>query len=94
MLSGLAEPGTVTVSDAVAPLVSHLFDLRQLRRAAAVKGVDGLIDHHQVLGERPEAPAPLAPPLIGRDRERRWLQQSWQQARDGTLTTPGVGFSW
>ncbi|MGB9305716.1 MAG: adenylate/guanylate cyclase domain-containing protein, partial [Mycobacterium sp.] len=90
-VSGLAEPGAVTVSDAVAPLVSHLFDL-SARRAARVKGVDGLIDYHQVLSERPEAPAPLAPPLIGREREQRWLQESWQQARDGTLATPGVAF--
>ena len=90
-LSGLAEPGTVAVSDAVAPLVGHLFDLSR-RPAAAVKGVDGLIGRHRVLGERPEAPPPRPPPLIGRDRERSWLQQSWQRARDGVLTSPGVVF--
>jgi class 3 adenylate cyclase/tetratricopeptide (TPR) repeat protein len=90
-VSGLAEPGTVAVSDAVAPLVGHLFDLNT-RPAAPVKGVDGLISHHRVLGERPEA-APLgSPPLIGRDRERSWLQQSWQRAREGALTCPGVVF--
>ncbi|HEX4558652.1 MAG TPA: adenylate/guanylate cyclase domain-containing protein [Mycobacterium sp.] len=90
-LSGLAEPGTVAVSDAVAPLVRDSFEL-STRPAAPVKGVDGLISHHQVLGERPEAP-PLRPsPLIGRDREHGWLQQSWQRARDGELTNPGVIF--
>src|SRR5271156_3804535 len=57
-----------------------------------VAGVDGLISHHQVLAERPTAPPLRPPPLIGRDRERSWLQQSWQQARDGVLTSPGVGF--
>ncbi len=89
--SGLAEPGTVAVSDAVAPLVGHLFEL-STRPAAPVKGVDGLISHHQVLGERPEAPPLRPPPLIGRDRERGWLQQSWQRACEGALSTPGVVF--
>jgi class 3 adenylate cyclase/tetratricopeptide (TPR) repeat protein len=90
-ISGLAEPGMVAVSDAVAPLVGHLFDL-STRPAAPVKGVAGLISHHQVLGERPEVPPLSSPPLIGRDRERSWLQQSWQRARDGALTSPGVVF--
>ena len=90
-ISGLAEPGTVAVSDAVAPLVGHLFELNT-RPAAAVKGVAGLISHHQVLGERPEVPPLGSPPLIGRDRERSWLLQSWQRARDGALTSPGVVF--
>jgi class 3 adenylate cyclase/tetratricopeptide (TPR) repeat protein len=90
-LSGLAEPGTVAVSDAVAPLVGHLFELRT-RPAAPVKGVDGLIGHHRVLGEREEAPPLRPPPLIGRDREHSWLQQSWQRARDGVLTSPGIVF--
>jgi class 3 adenylate cyclase/tetratricopeptide (TPR) repeat protein len=88
-LTGLAEPGTVAVSDAVAPLVAHLFEL-STRRAAPVKGVDGLISHHLVFGERPEAPPLRSPPLIGRDREHGRLQQSWQLARDGVLTSPGV----
>ncbi|HWS94381.1 MAG TPA: adenylate/guanylate cyclase domain-containing protein, partial [Mycobacterium sp.] len=90
-LSGLAKPGTVAVSGAVAPLVGDLFDL-DARPAAAVKGVEGLIGHHRVLGERPEAPRLRPPPLIGRDREHSWLQQSWQRARDGVLTSPGVVF--
>jgi class 3 adenylate cyclase/tetratricopeptide (TPR) repeat protein len=88
-LSGLAEPGAVAVSDAVAPLVAHLFEL-STRPAAPVKGVDGLISHHRVLGERPEAPPLQSQPLIGRDREHSCLQQSWQSARDGVLTSPGV----
>ena len=29
-------------------------------------------------------------PLVGRDREHAWLQDSWAKAREGTLTTPGV----
>ncbi|MEM6105154.1 adenylate/guanylate cyclase domain-containing protein [Mycobacterium sp. 050272] len=90
-VSGLAEPGTVTVSDAVAPLVDYLFELEN-RPAAKVKGVNGLINYHQVLGERPHTAPVRRIPLIGRDRERDWLRQSWQQACDGALTNPGIGF--
>jgi class 3 adenylate cyclase/tetratricopeptide (TPR) repeat protein len=90
-LCGLAAPGAVAVSDAVAPLVGHLFEL-STPPAAPVKGVEGLLSHHQVLGERPEVPQLRSPPLIGRDRERSWLQQSWQEARDGLLTRPGIVF--
>jgi class 3 adenylate cyclase/tetratricopeptide (TPR) repeat protein len=90
-LCGVAEPGTVAVSDAVAPLVGHLFEL-STRPAVPVKGVEGLISPHQVLGERPQVPPLPSPALIGRDPERSWLQQSWQRARDGALTTPGVVF--
>lgn len=90
-LCAMASPGTVSVSDAVAPLVADAFDLHA-GLPVVVKGVEGLIGHHQVLGERQDAPPPRTPPLIGRDRERTRLQQSWQQARDGVLTTPGVAF--
>jgi class 3 adenylate cyclase/tetratricopeptide (TPR) repeat protein len=90
-LSDVAEPGTVAVSDAVAPLVRDAFELNP-RPPVAVKGIDGLLSHHQVLAERPTAP-PLGPlPLIGRDRERSWLEQSWRRAGDGVLRTPGVVF--
>jgi class 3 adenylate cyclase/tetratricopeptide (TPR) repeat protein len=89
-LCGLAEPGAVTVSDAVAPLVGHLFEL-SARPAAPVKGVDVLVSHHQVLGERSETPRRW-PPLIGRDHELAWLEQSWQRVRDGLPTSPGVVF--
>jgi class 3 adenylate cyclase/tetratricopeptide (TPR) repeat protein len=90
-LCGVAEPGTVAVSDSVAPLVRDSFEL-DVRPPVPVKGVEGLVSHHQVLGERPEAPPLRPPPLIGRDREHGWLQQSWQRARDGVLTSPGVVF--
>ncbi|HWT49216.1 MAG TPA: adenylate/guanylate cyclase domain-containing protein, partial [Mycobacterium sp.] len=90
-LCGVAEPGTVAVSDAVAPLVRDSFELDTGARVA-VKGIEALVNHHQVLGERPEAPPPGSPPLIGRDGELGWLQQSWQRARDGVLSTPGVVF--
>ena len=90
-ISGLAEPGTVAVTDAVAPLISDGFEL-STRPPAPVKGVDGLIGHHQVLAERPQSLSLTPLPLIGRYRERSWLEQTWQQARKGVSTIPGVAF--
>ena len=67
-VSGLAPPGTVVVSDAVEPLVRNAFEL-QARPPAAVKGVDGLIAHHLVVGERAE-PAQDRPRSAGGPRPR------------------------
>jgi class 3 adenylate cyclase/tetratricopeptide (TPR) repeat protein len=93
-VSGLAAPGEVVVSDAVAPLVGDDFELAALP-PAPVKGVDGLIGHHRVLGERVAAPRVGRAgrgPLVGRDRELARLQKCWARAQAGTLTTPGVVF--
>jgi class 3 adenylate cyclase/tetratricopeptide (TPR) repeat protein len=90
-LCGVAEPGTVGVSDSVAPLVRDLFEL-DIRPPVSVRGIEGLVRHHQVLGERQDAPPLHSPPLIGRDRERSWLEQSWRRAREAVLTSPGVVF--
>lgn len=90
-ICSVAEPGTVAVSDAVAPLVGDAFELDTCP-PVPVKGVEGLISPHRVLAERPTAPPLRPPPLIGRDREQGCLQQSWQRARDGNLTSPGVVF--
>ena len=90
-VSGLAPPGTGVVSDAVAPLIRDAFEL-QGRPASAVKGVDGLIAHHQVLGERAEPASITRGLLVGRDREVARLAKSWARARAGTLSTPGVVF--
>jgi class 3 adenylate cyclase len=90
-VSGLAPPGAVVVSDAIEPLVRDAFEL-QGRPAAAVKGVDGLITHHLVVGEPAEPAKITRGPLVGRDRELGRLQKSWARAQAGTLTTPGVVF--
>ncbi|MCW2689794.1 MAG: adenylate/guanylate cyclase family protein [Mycobacterium sp.] len=90
-VSGLAAPGTVVISDAVAPLISEAFEL-QARPAAAVKGVDGLIVHHQVLAERVQTPRSGQGPLVGRGREQGRLAKSWARAQAGTLSTPGIVF--
>ncbi len=56
------------------PLVRDAFELEG-RPAAAVKGVDGLIAHHQVLGERVEPARVGRGPLVGRDREMALLAE-------------------
>ena len=91
LVCSVAKPGTVAVSDAVAPLVRDSFELHTAS-AVAVKGIEAPINHHHVVGERPEVAAPGSPPLIGRGGERGWLQQSWQEARDGLMSAPGVVF--
>ena len=88
-VSGLAPPGTVVISDAVAPLIRSTFELEPCE-PAAVKGVAELIAHHRVLGERATQANLMHTPLVGRDREFAWLQDSWAHAQAGTLTTPGV----
>lgn len=88
-LSGLAEPGTVAVSDAVAPLVRPWFEL-SANPPAVVKGVDYPIAYHRVVTERPDVPPLPQFTLVGRDRERHHLQQSWEHAREGRLAVPAV----
>jgi len=90
-VSGLAPPGTVVVSEAVARLIEEAFEL-QARPAASVKGVDGLVAHHQVIGERNEPAKGIGGPLVGRERELARLEKSWARAQAGTLSTPGVVF--
>jgi class 3 adenylate cyclase len=88
-VSGLAKPGTVVISDAVASLVHNSFDLVSCE-PAAVKGVTELIAHHRVLGERAPQAMVLRTAIVGRDREFGLLQHIWTQTQAGTSTTPGV----
>jgi class 3 adenylate cyclase/tetratricopeptide (TPR) repeat protein len=89
-VSGLAPPGSVVVSEAIAPLVRDYFEL-EFRPAQPVKGVDEPVEHHQVLGERVVLTRIPLGPLIGRDRELEYLRAAWTKAESGSLTTPGVG---
>jgi class 3 adenylate cyclase len=88
-VSGLAPPGAVVVSDAVEALIRNNFEL-EARPAALVKGVAEPITHYHVVAERAPRPKAGKGPLVGRDEELAHLQQSWAQARAGTLTTSGV----
>jgi class 3 adenylate cyclase/tetratricopeptide (TPR) repeat protein len=90
-VSGLAPPGSVVVSGAIAPLVRDYFEL-EARPAQPVKGIDEPVDHYRVVGERVTLTRIPLGPLVGRDRELEHLQASWTLAESGSLTTPGVGF--
>lgn len=92
-VSGLAPPGAVVLSDAVAPLLDDEFEL-EARSPVAVKGVETPIAYHLVLGERADAARVGVGrgPLLGRERELARLQKSWRRAQQGTLRTPGVAF--
>jgi class 3 adenylate cyclase len=84
----IAAPGTVSVSEAIERLVRDKFEL-EIRPPTSVKGVEGLIVHYRVVGERDTAATTLGP-LVGRQREVAHLTASWEQATSGTLTSPGV----
>ena len=89
-VSALASPGTVVVSEVVASLVGNDFEL-EAQPPAAVKGIDELVAHHRVLGEKAVTShrAGLGP-LVNRSHERARLQKRWARAQAGTLKTPGV----
>jgi class 3 adenylate cyclase/tetratricopeptide (TPR) repeat protein len=90
-VSGLAQPGSVVVSGAIAPLVRDYFEL-EVRPAQAVKGVAEPIDHYEVVGERVTLTRIPLGPLVGRDRELEHLRAAWAMAESGSLAPPGVGF--
>jgi class 3 adenylate cyclase/tetratricopeptide (TPR) repeat protein len=87
-MCSIAEPGTVAVSDAIERVVRDTFELEPLA-PQTVKGVDGQIQPHRVLGDRDVRPNSSGP-LVGRDRELAHLQRSWTQATEGRLATPGI----
>jgi class 3 adenylate cyclase len=89
-ICGLAEPGTVVVSEAVERLIRATFDL-ELRVPKPVKGVDEPVGHYRVVADRDTAKIPLGP-LVGRKDAIEYLAESWAGAKSGTLTTPGVVF--
>jgi class 3 adenylate cyclase len=87
-MCGLADPGTVAVSDAIEPLIRDGFEL-EAQLPEPVKGVDGLVRHFRVLGER-EMSSMVLGPLVGRRQEMAYLTDCWEQAEAGVLRTPGV----
>jgi class 3 adenylate cyclase/tetratricopeptide (TPR) repeat protein len=99
-VSGLATPGYVVVSAAVESLVRNDFELEE-RPAARVKGVEELITHYVVVGERVTPGQLTRSPLVGREHERDCIHQHWEQVCAGTLTAaallfrgePGIGKS-
>ncbi|MET0898694.1 MAG: adenylate/guanylate cyclase domain-containing protein [Mycobacterium sp.] len=86
----LADPGTVSVSEAIEPLVNTRFEL-QGRLPKSVKGVDDPLRHFRVVAERDLPPVELGP-LVGRQSETDYLRQSWRDATHNRLDKPGVLF--
>jgi class 3 adenylate cyclase/tetratricopeptide (TPR) repeat protein len=87
-MCSLAEPGTVAVSETIERLVRDTFELETLP-PKAVKGVDGLVVHYRAVAER-DITSSARGPLVGREHELAYLQESWAEATAGTLTTRGI----
>jgi class 3 adenylate cyclase len=90
-VSGLAPPGGVVVSAAVERLTRKHFALQRLK-PQPVKGITGPIDHYQVLGERASGARIPFRRVVGRGRELAHIENSWEQARAGTLNDVGLVF--
>lgn len=88
-VSGLAPPGAVVVSAAVEPLTRRHFELQPLE-PQAVKGISGLVEHYQVVGERAAGVRTPFGPLVARERELAHLERSWEKARAGALGAAGL----
>lgn len=91
-VSSLAPAGSVVVSNAIKRLVRHDFDL-ELQPAQHVKGIDGPVEHHRVLGERTLPARPTVGPIVGRDTELAYLRTSWDDAQQARLEISGVGIA-
>jgi class 3 adenylate cyclase/tetratricopeptide (TPR) repeat protein len=87
---GAADPGTVAVSETIERVVRDTFELERML-PQTVKGVDDPIVLYRAVGEG-DALTTAGGPLVGRNVELEYLQRSWTQAMEGTLTTPGVAF--
>ncbi len=87
----IAAPGTVAVSEPIERVVHDSFEL-MANPPQPVKGMDDPILTYRAVGER-DAVSSASGPLVGRERELAHLQQSWAQAMEGTLSSPGVAFA-
>jgi class 3 adenylate cyclase/tetratricopeptide (TPR) repeat protein len=89
-LEGLAEPGTVVVSEEVRGLADAMFVLEP-QPARAVKGVEAPLRPYRVRGRRTERrvrPRHAPTKLVGRTDELERLQAAWQDIRDGSTERP------
>jgi len=103
-LQGLAEPGTVIISDATRRLVGDLFEYRDLG-AVAIRGLPEAVLVWQAI--QPSAVesrfealrAGSLSPLVGREEEIELLLRRWSRAKEGEGQTvllsgePGIGKS-
>lgn len=86
-LQGLANPGQTVISDTTRKLVGRLFELEDLGSLEA-KGIEGGALGFRVIGrsslDRFEALHGRSTGLIGRETERRQLDDAWRQSlKDG-----------
>jgi len=87
-LQGEAEPGTLVISDATRQLVGPHFDIEPVG-ARILKGIARPMPVYRVL-RATVAGARLGPdlvgsvPLVGRQRESRILQDTWQSVAEGS----------
>jgi class 3 adenylate cyclase len=88
-VSGLAPPGAVVVSSALEPLISDHFELMP-QPPQAVKGIAEPVACFQVLGEHVATERSFHGHVVGRRREMKYLESSWNQALSSNLTRPGV----
>ncbi len=86
----IAAPGSVAASQPIERVVHDTFEVVP-NPPQTVKGVDDPILTYRVIGEH-DVVTSAGGPLIGREREFAYLQQSWAQAKEGTLSSPGVAF--
>lgn len=86
----IAGPGTVAVSEPIERVVHDSFEL-VANPPQAVKGVDDPILTYRAIGER-DVRTGSGGAIVGRERELAHLEQSWAQAKEGTLSSPGVAF--
>ncbi len=90
-VTGLADPGTVVVSEAVVPLIRKSFEL-ETQPSAQVKGVASPVAYQKVIETRSVPVKVSRGPIVGRERELDRLNKCWARAQAGTMTTPGVVF--
>jgi class 3 adenylate cyclase len=89
-LHGLAQPGTVVISDAVLGIVGSLFDI-VTEPAQQVKGVEAPLRPHRVVAPRPEVPARgrrWEAPIVNRIDELAALRALWDDVRSGAGDRP------
>jgi len=86
----IAGPGTVAVSQPVERVVHDSFEF-VANPPQAVKGVEDPILTYRAVGEC-DVRTGAGGPLVGRERELAHLTRSWAQAKEGTLSSPGVAF--
>jgi class 3 adenylate cyclase len=89
-MCGLADPGSVAVSESVQRLIENAFEL-EARAPQRVKGIAEQVPHYRVVAERDTNTSRLGT-LVGRQSEVAYLQEGWDRASGGTLDVPGVAF--